>query len=103
MHDTATRGPFDRGGAVVGGEQIPVGEPSNVAGVTDQMRGEDRADAIDLGQRRARCFDGDTDPAVRLLQLGVEPADVVEKLEGEVVADLLGRGRRLLVRERVGV
>ena len=37
VHDTAAGGPFDRGGAVVGSEGIPVGKPADVAGVADEL------------------------------------------------------------------
>jgi hypothetical protein len=80
-----------------------VGEATDVAGLTDDLRGDDGPHPIELGQRRARCLDADADPAVRLFGLGVESAYVVEELEGHVVADLLGRGlRRDLRHEPLG-
>jgi len=41
MHDTAARGQFDRSGAVVGSEGISVGEATDVAGITDELCGDD--------------------------------------------------------------
>ena len=50
VRDAAARGPFDRGRAVVRGKGIAVGEASDVAGVADELCGDDRAHPIDVGQ-----------------------------------------------------
>ena len=52
----------------------------------------DRADSIDVGDRGPRRLHSQADAAMRLLGLGIETADIVEQLEGQVVAHLLGRG-----------
>ena len=89
VNDPAARGELDRCRPVVGGEGIAVSEPANIAGIADELRGDDRTDSVDLSERGARCLHGDSDPPVRLLGLLVESAHVVEELEGQVVADLL--------------
>jgi len=47
----AARCEFDRCRPVVGGEGVAVGEPAYVAGVADELRGDDRTDSIDLSVR----------------------------------------------------
>ena len=94
MHDAAAGGELDRGGAVVGGVVIAVAEPGDVAGVADEhpaMIGPTPNRSV---SDVARCADGVADPFVRRLELAVEAADVVEELDGQVVADLLDRRRR---------
>jgi hypothetical protein len=79
---------------VVGGVVVPVAEPTDVAAVADEHGGEDRADAEQVGNGGARGPDGIADPLVRGLELGVEAADVVEELDGQVVAGLFDGGGR---------
>ena len=64
VDDSSTRGELDRCRPVVRGEGIAVGEPANIAGIADELRGDDRTDSVDLSERGARRFDGDADPAV---------------------------------------
>lgn len=78
VHDAAARRELDRCRAVVGGEGVPAGEAAGVAGVADDLARDDRADAVEVGERGPRGFDRDRDPAVGLLQLRVEPADVLQ-------------------------
>src|SRR5262252_5496389 len=46
-------GHLDRGGAVPGGEVVPVREPEYLAHVADHGAGDDRADTEDAGQAGA--------------------------------------------------
>ena len=64
MDDSSTRGELDRCRPVVRSKAITVGEPAHVAGIADELRGDDRTDSIDLGQRGPRRLDGEADPAV---------------------------------------
>ena len=50
VHDVAARRRLDRGGAVIGGELITAGEPVNVADIAQHGRGDDRTDAVEVGQ-----------------------------------------------------
>ena len=95
VHGAAAGGELDRGGAVVGGVAVPVGEPGDVAGVADQHRGDDRADPEDVGEARARRGDGVADASSGLLDLRFDAGDVVGQLGDQVVAELrdrVGRG-----------
>ena len=61
-------------------------------------------DSEEVGEGRPRGCDGDADPAMRFLELSVEALHVGEQLDGQVVAGLLDRGRRLdALEERNGV
>ena len=51
MDDPSSRGALDGGHTGIGGELVPVGEPTDVTGVTDQSAGQDGPDAIEIGQR----------------------------------------------------
>jgi hypothetical protein len=81
------------GGAVEGGEVVPAGEPEHLAHVADHGAGDDRADAEQTGQAGA----GDPDRCGQLLvgvaQLGIEAADVVDELGGQLAARLDDRIR----------
>jgi hypothetical protein len=90
---------LDRCHARIGGEVIPVGEALNVAGVTDHHAGNDGAHAIDLGQGGLRGPDRGADPAVRLLDQGVEAPHVVDELAGELVSHVLDGGHWLIALE----
>ncbi len=68
---------------------------ADVAGVTDQRAGENRADTEEIGERGLRCPDGGADATVRLFDLLVESAYIIDELEGELVAHVLDRGGRL--------
>ena len=56
-------------------------EPGHVAGVTDDQRSADRADAIDVGDGGARGDDRDTDALDESFELVVDAVHVAEKLE----------------------
>ena len=50
VHDPATGGTLDRGGAVVGRVGVTGGEPADVAGEADQVAGDDGPDTEQLGE-----------------------------------------------------
>ena len=50
VHDAATRRALDRRGAVVGGELVASREPRDVSGVAEDPAGEDRTDAVEVGE-----------------------------------------------------
>jgi hypothetical protein len=91
VHDPAPGGTFDRGGAVVGRVGVTADEPADVAGEADQIAGDDRPDAEQLGQAGLRGGDRGADPAMGVLELFVEALHVAEQLGGEVMAGLFDR------------
>jgi hypothetical protein len=76
VDDPATGGSLDRGGAVVGRVVIAGGEVTDVAGEADQVAGDDRPDAVDLGEARLRRGDRGADAAMGVLELFVEALHV---------------------------
>jgi hypothetical protein len=50
VHDVAARRRLDRGGAVIGGELFTAGETVNVADMAHHGRGDDRTDAVEVGE-----------------------------------------------------
>ncbi len=66
-------------------------EPGDVAGVADQHRSDDRPDLEHVSHSRVCCGDGGSDPAIGLLELNVEAADVVVKLSSQIEPDLFNR------------
>ena len=95
---------LDRSDPRIGSEVVPVGEAADIAGVADHHTGDDWADAEELGERGLRCPDGRADASVRLFDLPIETPHVIEQLEGELVAHVLDRGRRLEALEQpIGV
>src|SRR4029453_5521348 len=104
VHDPATGGAFDRCGAVVGGVAVPVREPADVAGEPDQVAGDDRPDAEQLGERCLGGCHGGSDPPVRRLELFVKGVHIGEQLPGRVTTSSLCWGcRREKVQERNSV
>jgi hypothetical protein len=104
MHDSSARGTFDGRGAVVGGVGVAAGEPVDVAGEADQVAGDDRPDAEQLGERRPRRGDRHSDAPVRCLELLVEALHIDEQLGGLVPAGGRdGTGRFDAVEEGDGV
>ena len=67
-------GRLDRGGAVVGGEVVAGGESVDVADVAEHGRGDDGADAVDLGDRGRRAGDGAGSAPSDLAALRIDPA-----------------------------
>jgi len=91
----AAGGHLDRRGAVVGGEGVLGGEPGGVGDVADDGGGDDRADAEDLGQRRAGRADGGGDLRPGVAEQLVDAAQVGQVRGGQVVPggrDRPGRG-----------
>jgi hypothetical protein len=91
VHDAATGGELDRGGAVVGGVAVPVGEPGDVCAVADEHGGDDGATPI---RSVTVVLEARTASRIRVcdaLSWGVEAADVVEEFDCEVVAGLFDR------------
>ena len=79
-------GGFDGGGAVVGREPLGRREPGRVTDVTQDEPRDDRADTVQLEQRRARRGDGVTDAALGGGDVPVETTDVGQQLQGETLA-----------------
>src|SRR4051794_2728782 len=80
---------FDRGGAGVAGVVIGAREAGDVAGVAEDLGGEDVADAEDLGQVAARGGDGLRAAAAVLVQRAVDAADVGDQLARDGLALLV--------------
>jgi hypothetical protein len=75
-----TAGGFDGGGAVVGGEPLWRREPGRVADVAQDEPCDDRADTMELQQRRARRGDGVADAALGGCDVAVEATEVGQQL-----------------------
>ena len=104
VHLLVPRRHFDRGGAVAGGEVIPAGEPGDVPGIADDGVGDDGADAEDLSQRGVARLDRCGQLLPGLAQLGIEVAQVLQELAGELVAGLGdGASRRDLLQDAGGL
>ena len=59
-------------------------EPAWVAAVTNEGRGEDRSDAVEVGERRVRGEHGFGDAILGALEFRVEAADVIELFVSEL-------------------
>lgn len=57
MAAAVSAGRFDGGGAAVAGEVVLAGEAGHVAAVSEDLCGEDSAEAVDLGERAAVVVD----------------------------------------------
>ncbi len=75
-----------RRGRVVAGVMGFGREPADVAGMTDEMRGNDRADTMDLGDRRVRGAHRGDDAGAQCRELAVRVADFAEELVGALAA-----------------
>ena len=78
------RGHVDGCGAVVGGEPVAGGEAAHVADVTEHGRGDDRADAVDVGDAGLGCGDDAGDPVLRRPALLGDGAQLVEQFVGQL-------------------
>jgi hypothetical protein len=67
---------------------IPAGEPGDVASVADHRAGDDRAHAEDLGEGSVARPDRCGQLLLGLAELGIEVAQVLEELAGELAAGL---------------
>ena len=63
-----------------------VGEPGDVAGVAEDDRRAQGADAVDVGDGGSRGEYGCGDALVERDELAVEAADIAEKLDGDALA-----------------
>ena len=98
------RGHLDRCGAVVRGEVIPAGEPGHVDDIADHRAGVDRTEAEDLGERGARGPDGRGQLLAGVAELGVQAAQVLQELAGQLAARGPDRaGRRDLLQDGGGL
>src|SRR5690349_22474604 len=86
-------GHLGRGGAVVGGEAVPGGEPGHGDDIADDGGGNDRADAEDLREAGAGRLDRGGQLLLDLAPLGVQVADAGQQFGGELPARLGGRAR----------
>ena len=85
-----TRRQFDWRHAGIGGELVTTLEPADVTGVADELTGQNRTHAVEVGEGGPRCLNG-LDPLMRRLQLPVKPLHVVEQFEGQLMAGVLNR------------
>jgi hypothetical protein len=81
-------GHLDRRGAVIGSEVIPAGEPRRVAGLADDDGCHDRAHAEDPGKGGAGGLDRRRQLLPGLAHPGVDPAQVLEEVGGQLEAGL---------------
>jgi hypothetical protein len=85
---------------LTGGEAVPAGEAGRVGDVIDEGGGDDRADAEDLGDRGARCPDRHDETLLGVAYLGIDAAQVIEEVGGELAAvDPHGSGRLDLLQD----
>ena len=84
-------GGVDGCGAVEAGEMVLVGEPGDVAGVADDLRGDDRGHAGDVGQRGAGLGDERAELVGQRLCPGFEGSQADDEVAGELLAGGLGR------------
>src|SRR3954467_11427914 len=81
------------GGAGVAGVAVGVGEAGDVAGVAEDLGGQDLADAEDLGERAARRGDRFGAPAAVVDEGPVDASDVRDQLARHCLAfDVDGAG-----------
>jgi hypothetical protein len=84
MPDLLAGGGIDGCGAVVGGEVILGREPVDRFDLGEDAAGDDRADAVELGQVRAGAHDQGIDLPADSLHLRVQGSDVVQVLVREL-------------------
>jgi hypothetical protein len=72
-------GHLDRGGAVVGGELVPGREPADVADEAEHRRGDDRSDAVEVGQGGFRRRDQPGQPPPGVVALLVDVAQIFQQ------------------------
>jgi len=90
----AAGGDLDGGGAVVGGEAVPAGEPGHLTDGAEDGGGDDRAGAEDAGQGGARGGDRRGELGAGVAPLGVQAAQIGEEFGGEPAAGGGGRAGR---------
>lgn len=84
MADLVAGGCVDGGGSVVGGEVVLAREPVDGLDLGEYPAGDDRADAVEIGQAGAAAIDEFADLSTDGLHLRVERADVLEVLFGKL-------------------
>ena len=90
-------GHLDRGDTGVAGERRGGGEPAGPAGAAEQSGGDDRADAVDLGQPAAVLGERLRHLGGQLGEPGVDLAHLGDQVAGELLArrfDRPGRSHR---------
>jgi hypothetical protein len=92
VSDLLAGGGVDGCGAVVGGEVVPAREAVDVLDLGQDPAGDDRADAVEIGQVRSAGRDELTDLTAHRLDLRVEGLDVRDVLVGEVDTHQVDRG-----------
>jgi hypothetical protein len=97
-----SRRDFDRRGAVVSGEVVPVGKAADINDVAEHGASHVRPDTEDLGERGARRFDRHLEALFGLPHLSVDAAQVGQEVHGELVAGGLDRSRGLQGRQGTG-
>jgi hypothetical protein len=74
----AARGGRDRGGAVGGGELVPVPKAAHITHLPKDPSGDQRTHAMHLDQRGAHGLDQVPDPSLELPDLGVQAVQLVQ-------------------------
>ncbi len=87
-------GRFDWRGAAVAGVVVPAREAGDVTAVRDDLGGDDRPEAVHLGEGAACCVQGGAEALGARFDCGVEPAEITEQVPGEGLALLVDRGER---------
>jgi hypothetical protein len=93
---------FDGRSAGVAGEMALGLEAGDVAGVTDDLGGENRTDALDLRQGAATCDDVSDDRLFQSFELPIGTADVLEEVPSDLFALLIDGRRRTDAGKEVG-
>jgi hypothetical protein len=82
LNVVVARGHVDGCGPVVGGEPVSGREAVNVADLAEHSRGDDRADAVDVGDAGLGRGDDAGDPALRCAALLGDGAQLIEQFGG---------------------
>jgi hypothetical protein len=94
MASLVAAGGFDRGSTAVAGVVVPAGETGDVAAVSQDFRGEDGTEVVDVSQGAAGGFERRGQRLGVGLDGGVEPAEVGEQIPGQGFALLVSRSQR---------
>jgi hypothetical protein len=99
VSDLLAGGGIDGCGAVVGGEVVPRREAVDVLDLGQDSAGDDRADAVEIGQVRSAGRDEFADLAAHRLDLRVNRLDVCDVFVGELDPNDVDRGVRAQQRQ----
>ena len=91
MPNLLTGGHVDRGGAVIRREVIFRWEPVDRVDLGQNPAGDDRSDAVELGEPGAGAVDERSDLRADGFHLRVQRADVVEVLLGQLPSHKIDR------------